>query len=241
MLHIGSRSYDLVRGQSEFSLTFDSPFHPQARQHWQLDAQYVPSDDDPGRDDGHWEHLRLTIQPFIFQVRDWRDLTGFRHKGSDPDNLDPILNNTVTENLLAREFQTHEEVYDVRPDSLTVKRLNGYLFSVELTGGFLRGDREDELHMLDEIPFAEVMVRVPLNAADPVATARAIMAREIGLTETGPARLTRHDWRRHPSSLICDENNIVASRGLGSHPSPGAPLDTSHQVVLTTPWRKLGL
>ena len=79
------------------------------------------------------------------------------------------------------------------------------------------GLRRDELRLLDEIPFAEVYAKVPINAADPVAAARAFATREVGLAETAAARTTPPDWRR-------EEN-------------PQAPLDSHHHVTLHTPWQ----
>lgn len=217
MLRIGSNTYELVRAYSGFFVWLEGQAPPADAQDWRLELHYVPSEQNPARPDGLWEYLRLTLHPFRFHTPDWHELGEFGILSPDQE-LDPVLNLSSVENLLAR-WHHKEEVWDVAPETLVIKPSSGYLFTCELDGSLWR-TREDgeDLHLLEEIPFAEAVVTVPINTADPVKAARAFAAREIKLHEMDGNRVTPPDWRRAKD--------------------PNAPLSNSHQVVLPTPWRK---
>jgi hypothetical protein len=178
----------------------------------------VPAATLPTRDDGQWEYLRLTVQPFDFQANDWRELTGFRHVGA-PDELDPDLDYCTVENLLAK-YDGKEETHEVSLDEIAVKPVDDYLFNVELAGIIsYRGD-EENLHLVEQLPFAEAILHVPINTTDPIAAARAKVAQAIGLKEIESARVVPADWRRKKD--------------------PAAPLASNHSIALTTRWRNHG-
>jgi hypothetical protein len=216
MLQLGQRFYELVRGQGGFHLTIEPQKHPRSKQRWMFDAHYVPAERGPGRDDGEWEYLRLTIHPFDFAVSDWRELGNFGLETQGEEGADPILFHTTIENLLAEESEGACRRVD--PGTFRARRGEGYLFHCEFKGVMERDGAEEELSLRDEIAFTEVMLRVPINAADPVVAARAIAASEVGPKEIDGGHVLRHDWRREKD----DE----------------APLDNSHLVVLRTPWRR---
>ena len=219
MLRIGSRSYDLVRAHSGFFLWHGLQRHVEHLQRWRMEFHYVPSDQDPGRPDATWEYLRLSMHPHDYCLADWRDLTGFRSRSFN-EELNPLLNWTSLENLLSKSWFHKEELDNPCPENLTIRWNEGYLFTCELDGFLRRSDdaEEEDFHLLDQIPFAEATVEVPINAADPVATARAILAREIKLSECASSRITPHDWRREKD--------------------PNAQLSPSHHVSILTPWRQ---
>lgn len=217
MLSIGPRKYDLVSGQSGFVVWLERRKHVKSLQQWRLDAHYVPSDQGPShRADGIWEHLRLTIFPHDHQVANWRELDGLGLGEKDGSAPDPWTALVSIENLIAP--LTAPELFPVVPGELKMRHTDGYHFACEFDGFVKWGDREEEVHVLDEIPFIEVCVRVPINAADPVANATARAIRELGPLEIEAGRITRHDWRRAKD--------------------PQATLADSHQVVLRTAWRK---
>lgn len=218
MLRVGDRLYDLVLAQSGFHVALTEGHTKQIRQDWRLDAHYIPQPTQPAREDAGWEYLRLTIFALAYSVADWRDLCGL---GLDPlhEGEESVwLGTSGLENLLARWSEREER--DLIPGDLTVKRTGGYLFACALEGAIRYEDgREEELLLQDEIPFASVSLRVPINAPDPIKTARAIAAREIQFTDCASAHITRHDWRRQET--------------------PDALLDNAHHVILETPWREI--
>jgi hypothetical protein len=105
----------------------------------------------------------------------------------------------------------------VIPGRLDVTRLNDYLFHCTFDSFVRRDGKEIDLEFEDDIPFAEVSLEVPINAADPVKTALALASRAVGLTEISGGHVVRHDWR-------LKENK------------QGPVLDC-HNVHLQTPWR----
>jgi hypothetical protein len=216
MLQIGTRKYDLVSGQSGFVVWLERREHVNSLQQWRLDAHYVPSSDGPShRADGIWEHLRLTIFPHDYQVANWRELDGLGLGPKDGSAPDPRAALVSIENLIAP--LTAPELFHVVPGELKMRHTEGYHFACEFDGFVRRGDREEEVRFLDEIPFIQACLRVPINAADPVTNAHARVVRELGAFEIEDGRVTRHDWRRAKD--------------------PKATLADGHQVVLRTAWR----
>lgn len=214
MLRIGQKQYELVRAQSGFFVELFPPDPIKRTQSWRLDAHYVPCEGNPPRADGLWEYLRLTLHSEHYHLDNWRNLTGL---GLDNDDEDTWFGGADLENLLAGRFVHEEDI--ILPGRLEVTWVNDYLFHCEFDGTLRREDKtEEDLEFADDLPFAEVSVGVPINAADPVATALALAKRAVGLTEISGGRVTRHDWR------------IKEGRQ--------GPLLDHHQVSLQTPWRQ---
>jgi hypothetical protein len=211
MLRIGQKQYELVRAQSGFHVELFPPDCLKRTQEWRLDAHYVPCDGNAPRADNKWEYLRLTLHSEKYHLDNWRNLTGL---GLDNDD-DDWFGSADLENLLAGRFEHEEDL--VIPGRLDVTMAGDYLFHCVFDGILRRDDGEEDLKFEDDLPFAEVSVGVPINAADPVATALALAKRAVGLTEISGSHITRHDWR------------VTEKR-------PG-PLEECHRVYLRTPWR----
>ena len=220
MLQIGERCYQLVRAQSGFHVTVDATETGMWRQTWRFDAHYVPADVDPGpRPEAGREYWRLAINPMNLAVADWRQLAEYNAREDGGEGFHPF--SASLENLL-HEWNDDKGVRTIFPGEFRVLRRDGYLFACEFDGEIKAAvsDAEaivGEFGLLEEVPFATVTVRVPINAADPVASARAIAAREIGLTSIGRTHVQPYDpaRKRH-------------SRFLGTD---------KHSVLLETPWR----
>jgi hypothetical protein len=210
MLRIGSRQYNLVRVQSGFRVELFPKDFLKRTQSWQLEAHYVPMDGSPPREDGELEHLELVIQSENYHLQNWRKLTGLELDNDE----DTWFGSAWMENLLVGHFD-HEH-HDIIPGRLDVSPLNDYLFRCKFDGMLKNGDTAEDLEFEDDIPFAELSVSVPLNATDPVATASAIAAHSIGLTEIFGNRVVRHDWRLKKN--------------------PKAHVENVHRVFLQTPW-----
>ena len=213
MLRIGQRQYELVRSQSGFHVEIFPPDSLKRTQEWRLDAHYVPTDGNAPRDDSKWEYLRLAIFSEKYHLDNWRNLTGL---GLDNDDEDIWFGSASLENLLAGRYE--DEIFTIMPGRLEVTMAGDYLFHCVFDGILRHGDVEEDLEFEDDIPFAEVSIGVPINAADPVATALALAGRAVGLTEICGSHMTRHDWRLKEKK-------------------PG-PLEDHHQVYLQTPWRR---
>ena len=218
MLRMGQRSYELVRAVSHFHVTIGGRRREPGDQQWMLDAHYVPSAEDLGREDGDWEYLRLTIHPWEFKVADWRELAKLGVESQEECGADPVLFHTNIENLLARRKSRGETCHEVTPGIFKLRHNGGYFFTCEFDGAFEDDEGEKEFTLLDEVPFGEVTVHPPINVKDAVAAGCAIAAREIKLTEFDGSRVTPPDWRREEKA--------------------DAPLDNYHHVRLRTPWRK---
>lgn len=160
--------------------------------------------------------MRLTLFAHNYAIRDWRELTGLGLHPLEEDKESAWIGSGMIENLLAGRFAHDERTFI--PGDFVARRVSGYLFDCELDG-VVRDEEEQEKEVLlaDQIPFAGVSLRVPINAPDPIKTARDIVAREINLTECAQGRITQYDWRRKEK--------------------PDARLDDAHRVSLETPWR----
>ena len=212
MLHIGPHTYELVRVQSGFVLWIEQPdWRCPSGQNWRLDAHFVPGDHGPSRrSDGVDEYLRLAIFPHDYSVRDWRELKGLGLEPLEDESKDVVWLGLVSvENLLAP--RTAQELWHVNPGELKVRRTGDYLFTCEFDGIIKLDHREEELHFLDEIPFAEVCQRVPVNAREPVAYAHARAMREIGPFEIADSRVTTNDWplKKDPNARPADAHEVV--------------------------------
>jgi hypothetical protein len=213
MLKIGSREYSLVLANSGLHVSIQSRDDILGEQRWRLDAHYIPEPFQPPLESFTWEYLRLGIWGYAYRVDDWRELGGF---GFDSDSS-PWLGVSSLENLI--DLYRKNEVTDILPGDLTIRRAERHLFHCEFDGVIRGADgTEQELFLCDQLPFASVSLPVPINASDPIKTARSIVARELKLTETCDERLTPYDWRR--------TDNL-----------PNPKLNPAHQVTLDTPWR----
>ena len=216
MLRIGQRQYELVRSQSGFFVELFPPDLLKRTQEWRLDAHYVPADGSAPRDDNKWEYLRLTIHSEKYHLDNWRNLTGL---GLDNDD-DDWFGSAGLENLLAGRFKHEEDV--VIPGRLDLTMAGEYLFHCTFDGTLRRdGAEEEDLEFEDDIPFAGVSVGVPINSADPVATALALAGgRGAGRNfrqPHDPARLAGDRKAARPagrmsSSLFADA--VAASHGI---------------------------
>jgi hypothetical protein len=221
MLQIGSRSYQLVRAHSGFGVVVDdADLGFPGKQAWRFEAHYVPGDEDPGPPlEAPWEYWRLMINPMNFVLSDWRELADPALWDWEKD-AEPFYPMCVTiENLLPDGMRGAAE-RTVRPGHFRVIRREGFLFTCEFDGEIVAKEGEEvagEFRLLDEFPFFEAAVHVPINAADPIVAARAMAAREIALTESARTFLKRFDPERGRLPRI-----------LG----PGR-----HSVTIETAWR----
>jgi len=222
MLRIGQRSYQLIRAHSGFHVTVKHGDLQLGKHEWRFDAHYVPSDGDPGAGPtAEREYWQLRIHPMNFQTADWRQLVDYAV--NEDNRLDFYPCSAHIENLLSFHRAT-KNVRSVFVGDFRILRREGYLFTCEFDGEIRAGSTDDpeaeevagEFRLLDEIPFATASVQVPINAADPVATARAIAARELVLTETARTHLRPYDAAR-----------VIPWRSLGTD---------KHSVMLETPW-----
>jgi hypothetical protein len=216
MLRLGSNQYELVRVHSGFSVTLLPPGEDFMKrdQVWELEACYIPSEHTyTPRADGELEYLKVAFRCEDYAVKDWRQLSGF---GLDTDT-DKFLVFASVENALLGRFE--KESWGVIPGWLEVERTNGYLFHCTFNGfRKLPDGTEEEMEFTDEIPFSEATAYVPINAADPEATAKTMAARAVGLTEGAVTKIHRYDPQK--KSYL------------------GIRINTHHRVTLRTPWRQ---
>lgn len=231
MLRIGERIYELVQSQSGFRVILDpSETDDFWQQRWLFDAHYVPAAGDPGPPAGAlWEYQRILINPLWLSISHWHDLTTYHPVDHGVNGFYPFA--ASLENLLQSRASHDEDNRIIYPDEFRVLRREGYLFHCEFEGAVNSqkeepsGEQDEksaepaaaEFQLRDEIPFTDVTVRVPINSTDPLAAARAIAARELGLTSIGRSHLRPYNPtpRRHFRTLGTDK----------------------HTVLLETPWR----
>ena len=153
MLRLGDNEYELVRVQSGFSVTLQSPDgDPMKRnQVWKLVAHYAPSERRyTVRADGESEYLRVTFQSEEYAVTDWRQLSGL---GLDQAGYH-WLGFVSVENLLVGRFD--KEQWDVVPGWLEAEWKHDYLFHCEFDGSRKLADgTEEEMEFEDDLPFGE--------------------------------------------------------------------------------------
>lgn len=216
MLRIGQNEYELVFMHSGFTVFVYPPKESvlDREQLWILELHYVPSAPNyTPREDGKIEYLKVFFRAEKYAVNDWRQLSGF---GLDGENDDTMVMAHV-QNLL---FDGHkEEIWDLGNAWLEVEQKQDYLFHCEFDGSLVRADgTEVEMTFKDDVPFREAIVHVPLNAANPVNTAHAMVARNFKLTESAGNKVYPYDPTRPTWQNI----------HINSH----------HTVHLTTPWRQ---
>jgi hypothetical protein len=215
MLKIGTNEYEGVDWQSTLSVSLFPPGEGVIgrQQLWELETNFCPFGGDyrPLIADTD-EILKLWIRAENHHVADWNQLTGL----GVADETKPGFTLASLSNLLNED--RHEREFDISVDELTLEQNEGFIFSVEIDGTHTRPDgTEEELHVLEIVTFKKVVAYVPLNAADPVATAKAMAKQQINLTEFASHRIIPYDPQR-ASSLI-------------SH------INSHHKVILETAWR----
>lgn len=215
MLQIGSNYYGIVESHSQVSVTLYPPGDSVGgrQQVWQLKANFAPDGVDyappsPGTD----EYLELFLRPEFYQVQDWRKVVDFDYEAEDSD---PLMFTSLT-NRLAEGSEPKE--LPITVDDLTLKHVGDFVFEWKLDGvRELPDGTEQKLKVREMLSFKEVVAYVPLNAADPVAAAKAMAAKAIQLKEFGGHRVTPYDPNR-PTRL---------KSLINSH----------HVVTLQTDWR----
>ncbi len=212
MLQIGPRSYDLVRGQSGFHLILDpSETSDFWQQRWLFHAHYVPNEADPGPASlpAPWEYLHLMINPLWLSLTDWRDLTTYNPTDHDVGGFYPC--SATLSNLIGTQRDGGETI---DPGEFRIIRRQGYLFTCEFEGEIdsetPEETGEEHLQLRDEIPFASITVRVPINSADPVTAARATAARALGLTEVARTHLTPYQPQEGRHYRTLGRDNITS-------------------------------
>jgi hypothetical protein len=216
MLRIGTNEYELVRVQSGFAVTLHSPDVDvlKRNQVWELVAHYAPHENRYTlRADGEPEFLRVVLQSEEYAVKDWRKLSGL---GLDQEG-DHWFGHAWIENLLVGHYD--KEQWSLVPGWLDVELKHDYLFHCEFDGSRKLADgTEEDMEFKDDLPFKEVTAYAPINTADPVAAARAMAARTVGLTEFAESRVQPYDPQRKSHLSI--------------------RVNTHHIVTLQTPWRQ---
>ena len=215
MLRIGSNHYELVRVHGGFSvdLTHKSDDVMQREQVWSFEAHFVPAEDKytlPSH--GRPEYLSFSLRSEEYLVADWRQLSGF---GLDKEG-DHWFGWGSLQNLIREGYK--EESWQVIPGWFEVERSQDYLFHCEFFGARRLPDgTEEEMEFKADLPFREATVYVPVNAADPTATARTMAARAVKLTALAGSDVLRYDPTRQS--------------WLNAH------INSHHRVTLQTPWR----
>lgn len=189
------------------------------QQKWWLNSCWVPEDDDtthpPWRGPEMW---RLGMMHLGIKVSHWHELERFEM--TEDDFCIVGLGSSVQN--IANYGGRENPALSFAIDTFRFTGRTGYSLILEMAGEVLPEDKpgkEDlcgDFHLRVEIPFHEVHVAVPLNAADALATAASIARREIGLS--GHAR---HHVR------LFDPCVPVWKPVENSH----------HTVLLETPWR----
>jgi len=214
MLRIGQNHYQLVGVYSGFSVELCAKAEDVLgrEQVWDLDLHYVPADRYTPRADGELEYLVLTIRSEEYAVADWRKLSGF-----DLDNDDDHwMGSVALENKMVGRYE--QESWKVLLGWLEAERVRDYFFRCRFDGSRILADgTEEEMEFEEELPFREVVAYVPLNAADPVAVARKMAARMVGLQEIAGSRVQPYDPKKETYFDI----------RINSH----------HRVTLITPWQ----
>ena len=224
MLRIGPRVFELVRNQSGLHVSLDTHAAPHERQQWRIEAHWVPADEDPGADwgssaGGDWEYGRLAVNPIMgFSVSHWHefDKAVLLDAGGEVTNLC-----FASWQNLIHLGSGQNPLQDVTLGSLRVIQRDGYLLTLEIDGEIsaVEGSTvQGDFSAMIELPFDSVTVAVPLNAADPLATAQGIARRELGLTTFARSRVQHYDPER-PTSFKPHRNS-------------------KHRVTLELPWRE---
>ena len=214
MLRIGANEYELVRVHSGFSVALHAKRDDALgrEQVWELEAHYVPGENYTPRADGEPEYLSLNIRSEEYQVADWRALSGL---GLDTEET-TWLGWCSLSNLLVGRYD--KESWSLTDGWLEVERLRDYLFHCEYTGARKLADGSFEaVELKDDLPFKEIVAYVPINAADPVAAAKAMAKRTIGLNAFAETRLLPYN----------PQQKTYFSIHVNSH----------NRVTLQTPWR----
>ena len=227
MLTIANRRFQLLSPFSGLSVSLAPNAISPKQQLWSLHTYWVPEEDDPFP--LPWEGPRvwhMSIPTLGLRVSHWHDLKGME---MDPEDLSLLTLGASVQDI-ATHHSSDAPVLSLSIWSLRFISRTGYRFIVEMDGevppqdsAVERKAQAEETSVLSgdfrlrvEVPFYEAAVCVPLNAADPLATAASIARREVGLSAHA----------RHQVNLF-DPNRRVWKPIENSH----------HSVLLETPWR----
>jgi hypothetical protein len=138
---------------------------------------------------------------FHVDLKDWQDL---QHASLlDDDGLSTAMITAGIENIL-HLGGPHHPFLGLQLDEFRLLKRHGHLFTIEMEGAVLPpaakgkepGMPTGDFRFLDEVPFASVSVAVPLNAADPLTTAKGIAQRELGVKGFARTKVKLYDPNR---------------------------------------------
>lgn len=205
MLLLAHRNYRLVRPQSGFHCILNPLTTQTWSQVWRIEAHFVPDDDSPGPAPWEaWEYLRLSLNPLAFlQVKHWHEL-GRTDFLAQSDGLHFL--NIHLENLIA---DRDAPLLDVELDEFRTVGRDGLNLTLEMEGEVLppsekaksnphqdNGIPTGEFKLFAALPLASLTVAVPINASDPLAAAKGIAQRELGLSHIRTGQVTVFDPKK---------------------------------------------
>ncbi len=203
MLLLAHRRYRLVRSQSGFHCVINPLTGQSWSQVWRIEAHFVPDDDDPGPPPWQvWEYLRLAINPLAFlQVKHWHELERIDFLADDDGLFFMSL-----ENLIAGRSAP---VLDVAVSEFRTIGRDGLNLTLEMEGEVVAPSEEEkakrpgehgipvgEFKLFAALPLSSLVVAVPINSADPLAAAKGIAQRELGLSQIRAGKVKSFDPNR---------------------------------------------
>jgi len=220
MLQIADRRFQLLTPFSGLGVRLAPNAVAYKQQKWWLNTCWVPEDDDrthpPWRRPEMW---RLGLMNLNLRVSHWHEL---ERQEIPEEDLDVLSMGGSVQNI-ARYSGAEAPALSFVMGTFRFTGRTGYSFVLEMEGEVLpqkEPGKEDlcgDFSLRVEIPFHEVHVAVPLNAAAPLAAAAGIARREIGLSAHA-----RHHVR------LFDPEVPVWKPVQNSH----------HTVLMETPWRE---
>jgi len=200
MLRIGKNQYVIVDANSGISVQLFPPGESVfgRQQVWELDAHFVPElPSYTPRPDGQPEYLQLWLRAENYQVSDWCKLSGF-------DSEDPMIMASLRNRLVGGD---KPEDYPISIDKLTIKQAErlsdhpddapcDFLFYVTIKGVCELSGSKLKLKVNTLLAFKETIAYVPLNAADPASTAKAMAKKIIKLDRFAGNRVTPYNPQR---------------------------------------------
>lgn len=218
MLQIANRRFQLLTPHSGLGVRLAPNAAAHKQQKWWLNTCWVPEDDDrahpPWRGPEMWW---LGMMHLGIKVSHWHELERFEV----PEDDLPIVAMSGSVQNIASYGSRHHDALSFALDTFRFTGRAGYSLILEMEGEVFPQEKPSEEDLCGdfslrvEIPFHEVHVAVPLNAADPLAAAAGIAHREIGLSAHA-----RHHLR------LFDPSVPVWKPVENSH----------HTVLLETPW-----
>jgi hypothetical protein len=221
MLQIADRRLQLLTPSSGIGVHLAPNAVPYKQHTWWLNTYWAAEDEGSAR--VPWSRpevwrLALTNLNLTTRLSDWHDLERFE---IEEDDLPLVSMGGHLENIAQASGARDRTLSFVMGTCRFIGR-SGYNLILEMEGEVLPDlvPSDDDLcgdfSLRVELPFHAVKVAVPLNAADPLATAAGIARREIGLSA-----YARYDVRVFDPTV-----------------PTWKPVDNSHHMVwLETPWR----